>query len=86
MILKNWKKIFFPRVPPLKIVQNFENCQFLKIQTIFKGRALGKKLFFQFSKSFYFTFNFGISYGPIIMQCKDIRMLKIPKLPDFEKN
>ena len=28
MILKNLEKNFFPRVPPLKIVQNFEKCQF----------------------------------------------------------
>ena len=51
-----------------------ENWQFSKFQTIFKGGTLGKKLFFQFFKIL--LFHFGISYGPIIKQCKDIRMLK----------
>ena len=51
-----------------------EKWHFSKFQPFFKGGTLGKKLFlFKFQ---YLSFHFGMSYGPLTMQCKDIRMLK----------
>ena len=60
-----------------KTTAYFENA--LKIDNFcnsgnFQGGTLEKKFFCQFFKIT--LFHFGKSYGPIFMQCKDIRMLK----------